>query len=75
MPPRPTGRTVAILSVEKKMIGRVPVALLCILCWAAPMPALAAVEEATAKPRTYADPEGRFGFQLSGEWVKLPADA
>lgn len=57
------------------MIGRVPVALLCILCWAAPMPALAAVEEATAKPRTYADPEGRFGFQLSGEWVKLPADA
>lgn len=28
-------------------------------------------EEIPEKPRIYADPKGRFSFQLSGDWIKL----
>lgn len=30
-----------------------------------------AAEEVAAKPRVYADPRGRFSFQLSGDWIKI----
>ncbi|NQT84610.1 hypothetical protein HQ563_16445 [bacterium] len=55
---------------------RLPVALAAILSSLLLMPRLGVVsEKAIEKPRIYADPEGRFSFQLSGDWIKLRGDA
>ncbi len=35
---------------------------------------LPASAEQTVRPRLYADPQGRFSFQLAGDWVKLRLD-
>lgn len=38
------------------------------------MSSLAPSEETGEKPRMYADQEGRFSFQVSGDWVRLRTD-
>jgi len=55
------------------MAGKLSVAI--ILCWVIPTLPFAAAQEEAEKPRTYADPEGRFSFQFLGDWIKLRANS
>lgn len=60
--------------VKGKMSIRLSAAFFCTLCWLACEAASPESQEIAEKPRIYADPEGRFSFQLVGDWIKLPAD-
>jgi len=45
-----------------------------VVSWFFLLSALAASEKGSEKPRIYADPDGRFSFQVLGEWVRIRTD-